>query len=77
MDTHLGFQSFAKLAPGLFEVEVRLETHPEGFGDSKIASQSQGGIGGNSPLGVNDLVYVPWRPGIFSNWAQPNYGLTR
>ncbi len=42
-----------------FEVEAGLEVEPEAVGGTEVASQAEGGVGGDSPLAVDDLVDPP------------------
>ena len=65
MCTYLGFQPLAQSTPCFLEVIVGLESHPKGFGHSKIARQSKGRVGGYGPLAMNDFIDTTGRNADF------------
>jgi len=68
MRMDIALQPLAKLSPGLLEVEIRLQSHPEAFADAEIASQAQGGISGDSPLAEDNFVDPPrWYTDVAGN----------
>jgi hypothetical protein len=56
VNAYIGFQSIAQPIPGLLEVKISLEPHPECFGGAKIAGQAQCSIRGNGSFAMNNFI---------------------